>query len=174
MKRMTLVAVLLLFAAAMAFAADEAPQAEVFGGYSYIQCDMGDIDIPCNLNGWNLSIAANAAENFGLVADFGGYYGSDERIHSFLFGPKFALRKAKIAPFGQALFGVAHVKKTVGYVKESSNDFAMTLGGGIDFAACEKVSFRIAQAEYFMTRSSGTLYNHFRFSAGIVLKLDVK
>jgi outer membrane immunogenic protein len=176
MKRVTLVAVFLLFISAVAVAADDAPKAEVFGGYSYFRCDMQGVNTSCSLHGWDASVAFNAAKYFGIVADFGGTYGkvnySDYKIHSFLFGPKFAVRKEKVTPFAQALFGVANTKISKSGVSLSSqNDFAMTLGGGLDYNASQKITVRVAQAEYFMTRSAGESLNNFRYSAGIVLKL---
>jgi opacity protein-like surface antigen len=176
MKRVTFVAVFLLFISAIAAAAEDAPQAEIFGGYSYLRCDTGDSSISCNLNGWNASVAFNAAKYFGIVADFGGAYGTvnntDFKMHSFLFGPKFAVRKEKVTPFAQALFGAANTKKSASGVSLSSkNDFAMSLGGGLDLNAIKKITIRVAQAEYLMTRSGGESFNHFRFSVGVVFKL---
>jgi opacity protein-like surface antigen len=174
MKRVTLVAVCLLFISAIAVAAD-APQVEVFGGYSYLRCNIGDSDVSCNLNGWNASVVFNAPKYIGVVADFGGTYGTvddvDTKIHSFLFGPKFAVRKDKVTPFAQALFGVAHSKKSVAGVSLSSDsDFAMALGGGLDINVGKKMAVRVAP-EYLMTRREGETSNDFRLSAGIVLKL---
>jgi opacity protein-like surface antigen len=176
MKRVTLVAVCLLFISAIAVAADDAPKAEVFGGYSYLRCDMGGSDVSCNLNGWNTSVAFNAPKYFGIVADFGGTYGTvedtvDMKVHSFLFGPKFSVRKEKYTPFAQALFGVANSKtKVSGVSLGSENGFAMTLGGGLDFNVGKKMAVRVAP-EYLMTRSEGESFNNFRLSAGIVFKL---
>jgi len=157
---------------AIAVAADNAPQAEVFGGYSYLHCDWG-YDIPCNLNGWDASIAINANKYFGIVADFGGVYGkandTDIKAHTFLFGPKFAVRQGKITPFAQALFGVSHEKYS--YDDSSFNFFAMSLGGGLDLNAGKNIAVRLAQVEYNQTQSDGFSYNQFRFSTGIVFKL---
>ena len=151
MKRIMLVAVCLLFISAIAVAAD-APKVEVFGGYSYLRCDTGDSDISCNLSGWNASVAFNAAKYFGFVADFGGTYGTvdeaDTKDHSFLFGPKFAVRKNKITPFAQALFGVANQRASVdGASLGITNNFAMTLGGGLDINVGERIAIRVPQAD---------------------------
>lgn len=101
-------------------AAQEAPRAELFGGYSYFRADGGG-----NLHGWNASIAGNVSGWFGLVADFSGHYGSqslrvqgpgmvfidadaDADVHNFLAGPRFSYRKnERLTPFAHALFGVA-------------------------------------------------------------------
>jgi opacity protein-like surface antigen len=170
-----LVAALLLSITAISVAADDAPKAEVFGGYSYFRCDTGAFHTACNLNGWNASAAFNAQKYLGIVADFGGAYGTvadnNLKLHTFLFGPKFAVRKEKITPFAQALFGVAHINLKEGGVSSSTNDFAMTLGFGADYKINEKISVRVAQAEYLMTLNPEDTYNHFRYSAGIVFKL---
>jgi opacity protein-like surface antigen len=166
MKRVTLVAVLFLFVAAIAAAADEAPTAEIFGGYSYVD------KICCNLSGWNASAAFNANKYVGVVADFGGAYGTIDDVsvkaHTFLFGPKFSARTEMFTPFAQVLLGVTHVSEKHA---NSEGIFAMTAGGGLDFNASSKVAVRIAQAEYLLTRSGGEILNNFRYSAGIVIKL---
>jgi opacity protein-like surface antigen len=174
MKRVMLVAVCLLFISAIAVAED-APKAEVFGGYSYVRCDTGVSDITCNLNGWNASLAFNAPKIVGVVADFGGAYGTvdgiDTKAHTFLFGPKFAVRKEKVTPFVQALFGVMNLKSSIsGLGSASENDFAMALGGGLDFNMGKKIAIRVAP-DYLLTRSEGESFNNFRLSAGIVFKL---
>jgi opacity protein-like surface antigen len=179
MKRVMLVAVLLLSISAIAAAADDFPKAEVFGGYSFVRCNPGYTnDTSCNLNGWNASVAFNANKGFGFVADFGGAYGSvepyagynvDLKIHSFLFGPKVAMRTEKITPFAQALFGVSHTK----YSDDDNTyaDFTMALGGGLDLNVHKNMAVRLAQAEYITTQVSGVRFNHFRYSAGVVFQL---
>jgi opacity protein-like surface antigen len=174
MKRVTLVAVFLLLVSGIAFAGDTTPKMEVFGGYAYFNCDTGDSDLSCNLNGWDLSAAFNANSYMGIVADFGGVYGREAGeayidVHSYLFGPKFAFRKEKVTPFAQALFGAATFGNS-----ENVNAFAMTLGGGLDFDATEKMAIRLAQVEYFLTRNNDVTSHNFRYSAGIVFKLGEK
>ena len=66
--------------------AQDAPRAEVFGGYSYQRVDGG-----INLNGWNASLAGNYNKWLDLVADFSGQYGTFDS-HSFLFGPQISYR----------------------------------------------------------------------------------
>lgn len=117
---------LLLFGLLAIFTfAQEVPQAELYGGYSYLraQTNINEIGVPShlNLNGWNAALAFNINKNFGLMADFGGHYGSpviyeptgekaDVSIHSFLFGPRFTQRTDKLTVFAHALFGGARVK----------------------------------------------------------------
>ncbi len=53
----------------------------------------------------------------------------------------------------------------------------MTAGGGIDFKASKRISVRVAQAEYFMTKLPDGLnnrQNNLRIGAGVVLRLSGK
>lgn len=108
MRRLFLAAALVAFAAVGAAAQEETPKAEVFGGYAYGGSGS---------HGWDGSVAFNANRWFGIVADFGGQYtsidtpDSSERIrtHTFLFGPRFSLRRNKhVTPFAHILYGAVH------------------------------------------------------------------
>lgn len=88
---------LLLCCALSAFAQQDVPKAEVFGGYSYLHIDTegvtgSTLDAACNsllgtgtcppgsfgvhpgANGWNASAQFNATRFFGIKADFSGHY----------------------------------------------------------------------------------------------------
>ena len=178
MKKLVLVAIFLLGFAAFATAGD-APAVEIFGGYSYVRVnppsDAGVDSI--NLNGWNASLTFNGNKWLGFIADFGGYYGSpsfggesaDVKAYSVMFGPKVSIRKGKITPFVQGLFGFTNL--SVAGISE--NDFSMGFGGGVDINVADKVAIRPVQVEYFGIKegTSGDFINNFRYSAGIVLKL---
>ncbi|MDD5541663.1 MAG: hypothetical protein PHX83_00650 [Acidobacteriia bacterium] len=151
--------------------AQETPQAEVFGGYSYIRTGTSSL----NFNGFSSSVAGNVNNWLGVVADVGYYRskvaGVSVNAVSYTFGPRFSYRSdAKVTPFFQTLFG--GVRLSGGGV--SDNAFAMTAGGGVDVNVSPAVAIRLAQAEYLMTRSSGTTENNFRFSAGVVFRIGKK
>lgn len=109
--------------AAPALLAQEAPQIEVFAGYSYLRAH-DSLSEGLNQNGWDLSVAANFARSFGLVADFSNHYGTNPRVFSpigtvgkgvtFLFGPQYSYRKVpRLTPFVHALFGGMEANKLV-------------------------------------------------------------
>jgi opacity protein-like surface antigen len=193
MKKLVLVAAFLLGFSAMVLAQDT-PAVEVFGGYSLTivdtrvvleQSEYNGSDL--NLNGWNGSVAFNANKWAGLVAEFGGSYGTvgdphmrrwmDVSIFSIMVGPKVTLRRGAAAPFVQALFGNAHVKGREAFSgvfeTHAENDLAMALGGGIDVNLNQRVALRPVQLDYFTTRtgSTGDFAQHLRFSTGFVIKL---
>lgn len=179
MKKLVLLAVLVMGFSAMAIAADEElPAVEIFGGYSLLNCDPGaGSTADCLHHGWNASAHFVGNSYLGVVADIAGQYGSigavDASSHSFLFGPRVTIRKGKLAPFAQFLLGGIHssydglsATRTV-----TSNDFAMAMGGGLDVKASDKLSIRPFQMEYFARKSGGDFMNNLRFSVGVVYSL---
>jgi opacity protein-like surface antigen len=187
MKKLVLIAVLLLSFSVMVMAQDT-PAVEVFGGYSYIHVSplpYMNADA-MNMNGWDASVTFNGNKWAGFVVDFGGDYGTlmrtnidswaDVKVHSMMFGPKVTLLRGKVSPFVQALFGVARASyKEVGVVN-SENDFAMAFGGGVDVNLNKMIAVRPVQVEYFGFKEghTGDFIKNFRYSAGIVLKLGKK
>jgi outer membrane protein OmpA-like peptidoglycan-associated protein len=125
-----------------------------------------------NLHGVDFSVAGNVNNWFGLVADFGynrssGYI-VDVNTVSYLFGPRFSYRKnEKVTPFFQTLFG--GIRPSVAGVSE--NDFAMTVGGGVDINVHPNIAIRPFQVEYLMVRTGGETQNNFRYAAGVVFQI---
>jgi len=151
--------------------AQDTPQAEVFAGYSYIRVNPPGAPA-ANLHGVDFSVAGNVNNWFGVVADFGyarshGYL-VDVNATSYLFGPRFSYRgNEKVTPFFQTLFG--GVRSSAAGVSE--NNFAMTVGGGVDINVHPNIAIRPFQVEYLMIRSSGETVNNFRYSAGVVFQI---
>jgi len=194
MKKLVLIAVFLLGFSMMAMAAD-APAVEIFGGYSFIRADTtAAFDIPdgtfnLNMNGWDASIAFNANKWAGFVVDIGGAAASpssisenlmedisnvDMRTLSFMVGPRFSVRKGKVTPFAQALFGYAHVVADFeGENVFRENDFAMAFGAGLDVNIGDWAAVRPVQVECLSIRSgeTGNFSKNFRYSTGIVVKI---
>jgi hypothetical protein len=183
---------LVIFCAFVAVAQD-APKAEVFGGYQFFSLDtknFGGLDRQ-TFQGWDADVAANLNKNFGIVGDISGAYKSESassggvsaeaklRLYNFLFGPRFSYRTEKVTPFAEVLFGAGHLSASgsatgLGSVSGSLNGFAMAFGGGIDINAGKHVAIRPAKFDYVMNRFSDsgvseTLHN-FRYAGGIVFK----
>ena len=111
MRKLLLVAGLLL-AFPLVSLAQDAPKAEIFGGYSYLNPKDGD-----DLHGWNASVTGNINKWFGLKADFSGYYDTEKTAfakfsqsnHLFLAGGQFTYRKNdRVQPFAHLMAGTAY------------------------------------------------------------------
>lgn len=159
-------------------AAQDAPRAEVFGGYTYAGGGA---------HGWDASAAGNVNGWLGLVADVSGQYagleepGVRERIrtHAFLFGPQFSVRRnRRVTPFARALFGASHVSTEAAEAGQifsfSDTSFAVALGGGLDVKVKEGLAVRVVQLDYVRTGFFGETQNKGRLSFGLVLRLGRK
>jgi hypothetical protein len=126
-----------------------------------------------NQNGVSGSLAYNLKSWswLGVVGDFGVYHASPLGVsvntYTYLFGPRLTLRNpSKFNPFAQALLGGSRV--TVGSVGGSSNQFAYSVGGGVDIGLLPHLAFR-PQLDYVGLNTSGSRTNCTRVSAGFVV-----
>ncbi len=163
------------------------------------------------LNGWNAEAQYNTGRWLGIAADFGGRYGTPitasrdrtltglpkETAYSFLAGPVLSYRtKSRVTPFVHGLFGWdrtslgastinGSVTSPVPVAATNYNDFAMALGGGVDYRITHHLSLRAGQLDWYHTTVNlnkfythafgGTLLQglrtnqiNYRFSAGVV------
>ena len=157
-------------------AQDDFPRAEVFGGFSLLNMDMEEVlNVPHSLYGVQAGIAFNLDEYFGVEADFGGQFKSEEdlKIHIFeyMFGPRVALRQEKTTLFLHVLWGGINVGGG-GY---SHSGFTIEFGGGLDLNMNDRFALRVAQVDWIWSRFVENVgyqwyKDNFRFGFGIVIK----
>jgi hypothetical protein len=179
MKYCLMSAIVLVVLCSTALAQDNAPKAEIFGGYSYMRTAGSS-----NVNGLNVASTFYVKKWFGITGDLAGHYQrqpASSNTYTFLAGPQLAGRAAKITGFAHVLFGGAHVGDQFqligGGVQGGHNCFVVAFGGGVDLNVSEKVSVRAFQADYENIRVKNPLTfqnegtNNFRLSFGIVFKV---
>jgi opacity protein-like surface antigen len=180
---------IVIVSAAMAQAQDNAPKAEIFGGYSHVGADFSQLGLGTRgLNGWDASLAGNFNRYLGVVADFSGTYGTpfsgiDVKNYTFMFGPKLSYRTRRVTPFGQALFGGDRISADVPALSgllgtligrsfsRSDTSFALALGGGVDVGLTDAFAVRAIQADYLRTNFFNTNQSSYRIAVGLVLRL---
>ena len=179
MKR-TLFLTAVILALTFSAVAQNAPKAEVFGGYTFTHLKFSqtatDDEFKFNANGGAGGVAFYPAKSFGIVGEFGGskisninFSGTDVSVSgtfvSYLFGPRVRFATKAITPFAQALFGGIHVGDiTSSDIRlcgapgtctinndSSNNSFALTAEGGIDVNIAKHLAVR-GQGGYLMTR----------------------
>lgn len=176
MRKTALVVLVFCFCAGAAFA--QLPGGKIFFGYSYANAALATSS-RANLNGWNGSLEGKIFPYVGIVADLGGYYGSQTvnvpnpvnasgSVYTVMFGPQVSFSVGKITPFAHALFGVGHTSASSGAFSNSDTSFATGLGGGFDYKLIPAVAWRF-QGDYLQTRFFSNTQDNFRFSTGIVL-----
>jgi opacity protein-like surface antigen len=188
----SLLAFLSLFSSASM--AQESSRLSVFGGYSYVRANPSDSSNlgGFSMNGGNFSAAYNVTGWLSGVADIGGYHASRPlncaalgctgtgnfkgNTWTYLFGPRVTFRHfGRVTPYAQVLFGVAHTTPNV-FLTNHQTDFAMTVGGGVDYHLSHHWSIRPIQLEYLQTRFKeidvvgGDSQNNLRLSTGVVFR----
>jgi len=199
MKKRILGAALLLMLP-LALRAQDIPQAELSVGYSLLRYStLGFVDLKTTNHGWNVSIAPNINSNLALVFDFAGHYGTfDENVsafeqlkfefqdHSVMAGPRVSETVAgRWKPFAQLLVGYHRLNVDVtdqflsfapDFDADTSSGVSLTLGGGLDLIASERIALRLFQLEYAVQhlKDLGDRIEGARIGAGIVFRLGSK
>jgi len=182
-------------------AQEVAPKVEIFGGYSFLRLNLdavpGSADIGANLgdlemHGYNVSFAGNVARHVGIISEFSQFTKSDSasnllgdpsltginakvRVLTLLFGPRVTLHRGKVEPFVHALFGAARASVEGSALGVSAGDagyaFAYALGGGFDVKVHNNLAIRLGQVDYLGARAGGEVFDNFRYSVGVVIRL---
>jgi opacity protein-like surface antigen len=182
---------LVVLTGSFVFAQDAMPKVQVFGGFSLINESSGGLTqtklnedlhqtyvsfgIGTDFKGWDTEAQYNATRWIGVVADFGGRYGTpftpalstvsgvpDANRYSLLAGPVLTYRsKSKITPFGHVLVGfdratldastITTPTGTVTSLATTYTDVAVAFGGGFDYKLSRHFALRPGQFDLLYT-----------------------
>jgi hypothetical protein len=161
----------------LAATAQQTPKVEVFGGYSNLEANLNAASF--NLNGTDFSVTENVNKWFGGALDFTSHFGTEAGMkvntETLTYGPVFSYRKhPSVVPFAHVLLGAVRGSSDYLDISKPAVHFALAAGGGIDVKLTDRVSLRLIQADYLMTRFSLTRQDNVRLSAGIVLRFGRK
>jgi hypothetical protein len=152
------------------------PQWETAFGWPFLRVSGEILDFNSAI-GWHASVAGNVSPWVGIVGDVTGNYKSESTVTgdpgvtllSFLGGPRFSARTdATAVPFAEFLVGFTRTSLDVGTVSESSTEFTIQPGGGVDIGN-ERAAARLSIA-WRRVFYEGSPTNMFRFMAGVVIR----
>ena len=179
---MKLVAVLAAFLSfALTAAATDVPGFETYFGYDWVRFHPDTANIPSfNANGGSGQFVYNFYKGIGLAFDAGAvtkdtFQGVFDNTQShFLIGPRYGFyNHSRFTPFAEVLFGGAHASVSTNILNVptvlpsssitvpdnisaslnvSRTSFAMMAGGGLDIRLSKHVTYRLIDADYFLTR----------------------
>jgi hypothetical protein len=158
------------------------PVYEVGLNYSWLHVNSANYDYQRTGNGGSGYFEYNVNGTLGLVADFGGYAntrtGINDRLLTYMFGPRFNWRHSRLTPYAQFLFGGGYVWSGPTFTT-TQNAFATAAGGGLDYWVSNHISIKPIQVEYVMTQINsaagfGSHQNDLRYSAGIAFRGGTK
>ena len=172
--------------------------------------DFAGTDIPSttlennfNLNGLNVSGTGYLTKRFGITGDFSASFGrrtddfgvaqarSRLSLYKITVGPQVKFFNARrVTPFVHALLGIARRSlrvepvdagvTSIASATDSTTDFTMNLGGGVDVRLNDRVDVRVIQVDYnpiFLRNRTieglnfpGRTANGVRVSIGLVFK----
>lgn len=156
--------------------AQETPEWDISGGYSYLKADLGGSSF--HLNGGTASLTEYLNHWFGGRVEVDAYQGSvsgtNVSAQTFTYGPVFTYRRFdKLTPFVNVQLGAIHASQGYLGISTSAFRFAMTSGGGVDVNISRKVGIRL-QGDYLMTRFLGLRQDNIQGSVGLVVHLGKK
>jgi opacity protein-like surface antigen len=162
------------------------PRYEVGLNYSGVHVNAANGSESGNGNGGSGYFEYNLTNSLGLVGDFGGYANTrssiNEKLLTYMFGPRWNWRHSRLTPYTQALFGGGYAWNAS---VNTQNAFAFAVGGGLDYRLTDRFAIKPVQVEYLLTdfnsaqlggatRSFGGHQNDIRYSAGVVLRFGSK
>lgn len=152
--------------------AQETPQVEISGGYSYLAANLNGAHF--YLNGGGASATQNLNSWFGGRLEFNAYSGNDAgtvvTAQTITYGPVFSYRRfSRITPFAHLQLGVQH--GSTGYlgISEGASKFAIAPGGGFDLALNRRTALRV-DGEYLITQFLGLTQQNASVSLGVVVR----
>jgi len=169
-----LVPVILLFCATAK--AQDAPEWEIYGGYTYVRANLNGTSF--NLNGGGAAAEQNLNNWFGGRVEFnalgGTVDGTNVAIQTITYGPVFSYRKFdRLTPFAHVQLGAVHADQGYLGISEGAFKFAMSGGGGIEYALNERLAIRV-QGDYLLTRFLNMNQNNVQMTAGLVYRIGKK
>jgi len=179
---MKLVAVLAAFLSfALTAAAEDVPGFETYFGYDWVRFHPDTADIGSfNSNGGSGQFVYNFYHGIGVAFDAGAVTkGTVEGVFShrqshFLIGPRYGFyNHSRFTPFGEVLFGGGNDSVSTDALlaptvlpsssitlpdnvsvnlTASRTSFAMMAGGGLDIRLTKHLTYRLFDADYYLTR----------------------
>jgi peptidoglycan-associated lipoprotein len=159
---------------------------EIGVDYNYVRANGPPGGCGCfSMNGGNAWVGYGFTKSFSAVAEFSAQHagninatGEDLTLFSYLFGPRYTLRKSdRWLPFGQVLLGGAHASGTyepsLAGGSGSFNSFSMIAGGGLDIGVNSHIGLRAFEGDYYLTRFPNGVNGHqnnLRISAGLIFR----
>jgi hypothetical protein len=122
--------------------------------------------------GYDLSASYKTYKNLYVAAEASEHMDNRRKgspnVYTMAFGPQYKVHIARATPFAETLLGVQHFNGT--------NNFQFVLGGGVDTALTNWLSFRVVQADYVHSgykEPSGfnEKWNGARLQSGLVFNL---
>jgi hypothetical protein len=165
---------------AAASSGDRDSKFDLFLGYSFLSNNSAEFR--AGDHGWNLDGTWFLNNHIGLMFDFSGHsgsnnsFGDDQDIdqYYFLFGPNIVQRFGNFSVSGHFGAGIAHQRFSYfgdgSFNSANENDFAMEVGGNLDWVGKGHFGLRIIKFDYLFSQIQGRTVNNLRVSTGLIIR----
>jgi opacity protein-like surface antigen len=160
-------------------ASAQTPKVEIAPTYSQASaifgptCHGGGASVAVNQTSWiGIAMELNGCRNKGTTGSFFGGPSTAwrETVFTYMAGPRVSYRR-RLTPFAQALFGGAHFSGNRPGASTSGNAFSLSAGVGVDLNVSKRVSIRLVQPEYLLSRFGRSSDDQLRIQTGIVFRI---
>jgi len=195
MRKILLIALLLMFCGVVAVAQDDYHKFELGGGWNYLHYASGGgvsgnlsesstsglfIDGTYYFKKWvGLTMEFSLNQKTFPIGELSRTAAFDTNLYDITWGPRFKGHYGRVEPFGHGLLGFSRIsaKPAVSNPTNLSDTaFAFKIGGGIDVGLSKHFAARLAEVNYYATRfgtiqinNKGT-QNNFTVGVGIVVR----
>jgi hypothetical protein len=157
--------------------AQDQPKVDLFVGYATSSFRPNFETDRKLLYGWNGNVAASLIGGLMITADVSGQYGSlnghNMRLHTVMFGPRFAFHGKRWSFYSQSLYGVATISggnsvltPLIG-VPSDSGFASVPGGGGVEIKINERLAYRLIQFDLLYTKLGNDYQMMPRFATGL-------
>jgi hypothetical protein len=167
--------------------AQNLPEVDVFGGYSYLGFELpanpsaGTTSTRLALNGWDASATVFRFHHFSAEADFSGHSLNDCNGTTFscsnftyMFGPRYNLGSGKLTGFVHALVGQDRATLAFNGTSIADTSISAAAGVGVDYWVLRHIGVQLGPVDYTYARHLNSYdvasQNNFRVAAGVAFR----
>lgn len=152
------------------------PTIEVFGGYSHLSLQTGDLGLGNwkQMNGFDVAVTIpHIVKGLGATVDGSGNYTTTIKQYNYFVGPQYKWDLGRFNLIAHGLYGrsqtrLEHPGST--FLAPSDRERSIALGGEIDLPFANKFEWRIVQGDYLITSAFGNSERNVRLSTGLIFR----
>jgi hypothetical protein len=167
--------------------AQNLPEVDVFGGYSYLGFELpanpsaGTSSTRLALNGWDASASFFRFHHFSAEADFAGHTLNDCASTTFscsnftyMFGPRYNIGSGKLTYFVHGLVGQDRATLAFNGTTLTDTSISAAAGVGVDYWLFRHIGVQLGPVDYTYARHLNSYnvasQNNFRAAGGVAFR----
>jgi len=152
------------------------PGWEVFGGYSHLSFQSGDLGLGkwTQMNGGEFALTIpHIVQGLGVTADASAHYATALAQYNYAIGPQYKFEFSRFRVIVHGMYGRAQTRlRQPGstFVEPSDRHRSLIFGGELDYPIGERLMWRVLQGDLVSTAAFGSTQQSIRVSTGLVYR----